>query len=87
MKTMIRNVLLAAVTAAAFLGFGTSAGAAQPVVQACVGSTFSDAAHALPPGELGALIAGFSRGAGLGGGIQQMQAGELPDDVAVNACN
>ena len=67
------------------------AGAAEPAQHACVGVTFSDGAAALPGGDLGQLVAGFARdddgAAGLGNGIQAIQAGQLPDEVAVNACN
>jgi hypothetical protein len=69
-----------------------SAGASQPVLQACVGTTFSTAAANLSPGDVGALIADFAQAPGtahpgLGDGIQELQAGLVSDDVALNTCN
>jgi hypothetical protein len=65
------------------------ASAAQPVVQACVGTTFSAGAHATTP--FGPVIVGFAQDPtsrpGLGDGIQQLQAGQVPDEVAVNTCH
>jgi len=71
--------------------FAAPANAAQPVVQACVGTTFSQAAAALPGGQLGQIVVGFAQDPnsppGLGDGIQALQAGQVPDDAAVNTCN
>jgi hypothetical protein len=80
------------VLAGVVLGSGGVAGAGEPVVQACVGTTFSDAAHALPPGDFGQVVSGFAQAPdtehpGLGDGIQLLQAGLVPDEVAVNTCN
>jgi len=79
--------------------FGTAvamaapAGAAQPAVQACVGSTFSGAAASVRGViPLGQLVKGFAQDPttahpGLGDGIQLLQAGQVPDEVVVNTCN
>ena len=84
------------VAAAALTGVATAAGASRPVVQGCVGSTLSGAAHDLqdigaPPGALGDIMSGFAHSPdgqpGLGDGIQVLQAGQLPDEVAANNCN
>jgi Tol biopolymer transport system component len=58
--------------------------AGEPVIPNCVGTTFSGAADALPPGGVGQVVVGFAqdgrdRGPGLGGGIQALQAGLVPD--------
>ena len=67
----------------------SSAGAATPVVPGCVGSTFSGLATAGP--RLGQGVRGFAQDpttkAGLGDGIQALQAGQVPDDVVLNTCN
>ena len=97
---MHRTTLARATTAAAIVTAGmlaASAGVASanhgaPVVQACVGTTFSTAAANLPPGDLGAVVAGFAQAPdtflpGLGDGIQEIQAGVVPDEVAPNTCN
>ena len=72
-------------------GTASAAGAAQPVVQACVGASFSEGAAALPGGDLGQTVRGLAQAPdeapGIGNGIQATQAGEVPDDVAINACN
>lgn len=93
----MRKLMVAWVVAAtALIGVSTSAGASDPVVQGCVGSTFSGAAHSVrdlgaPPGALGDIVSGFAQSpdgqAGLGDGIQLLQAGQTPDEVAVNTCN
>ncbi len=93
---MRKLVVACLVAAGAVTGVAGEAGASQPVVQACVGATFSEAAHALhevgaPPGSLGEIVSGFAQqpdgNPGLGDGIQAIQAGLLPYSVAVNACN
>jgi hypothetical protein len=91
-RALRRAAVATGVLAGVVLGSGGVAGAGEPVVQACVGTTFSDAAHALPPGDVGQLIRGFAQAPdtehpGLGDGIQQLQAGLVPDEVAVNTCN
>jgi hypothetical protein len=59
------------------------AGAAQPVVRTCVGTTFSGAAHSFRPRALGSAVRGFARAGdrrpGLGHNIQVLQAGLVPD--------
>jgi hypothetical protein len=81
-----------------FLGLnGAVAGAAEPVNQACVGTTYSEAVQLFqdagaPPGSLGQFVAGLAQAPGtahpgLGDGIQALQAGTVPDSVAINTCN
>jgi hypothetical protein len=93
---MKRWIVACAVSACVVTGVATQAGASEPVVQACVGTTFSGAAQTLrdlgaPPGSIGAILSGFAQQPdghpGLGDGIQQLQAGLTPDSVAVNTCN
>ena len=80
-----------AIVAGVGVGLAPAAGAATPAVHACVGRTFSGAATALPPGAVGQAVVGFAQDPttrpGIGDGIQQLQAGQLPDDVVTNACN
>ena len=91
-STIARTTAAAVIAAAAMLASVGVASAGEPALQACVGTTFSTAATNLPPGDLGALIVGFAQAPGtlhpgLGDGIQEVQAGVVPDDVAVNTCN
>ena len=91
-RAIRRGAVIAGVLAGVVLGTGGVAGAGEPVVQACVGTTFSAAAQDLPPGDLGQLIVAFAQAPdtahpGLGDGIQNLQAGMVPDEVAVNTCN
>jgi hypothetical protein len=87
----LRCVVGTAAVAVGTLAISTTAGASTPVVTGCVGVTFSDAAHGSVRGSFGQTIRGFAQAPderrGLGDGIQQVQAGQIPDDVAVNACN
>lgn len=93
----MRKLMVACVVAAgAVIGVAGEAGASEPVVQACIGATFSEAAHALheagaPPGSLGEIVSDFAQQPdghpGLREGIQAIQAGLVPDSVAVNACH
>jgi hypothetical protein len=74
------------------LALGGVAGAAKPVVHACVGTTHSDDAHALGPGSVGDISSTFAHQPdtvhpGLGDGMPQLQAGQVPDDVVANTCN
>jgi hypothetical protein len=93
---MKRWIVACVVAVSAVTGVATAAGAGTPVVQGCVGSSFSDGAHAVhdagaPPGTIGAILSGFAQQPdakpGLGDGIQALQAGLTPDSVAVNTCN
>jgi hypothetical protein len=91
-RALRRGAVATGVLAGVVLGSGGVAGAGEPVVQACVGTTFSEGAQGLPPGDLGQAIVGFAQAPdtahpGLGDGIQVLQAGMLPDEVAVNTCN
>ena len=72
--------------AATAIGFGVgSASAAQPVVQGCVGESVS--ANAMAPGPYGGFINGIAKHGGIGGDVQQVQAGLIPDDAYWNTCN
>ena len=93
---MKRWIVACAVSACVVTGVATEAGASEPVVQACVGTTFSGAAHTLrdlgaAPGTLGGIVSGLAQQPdgqpGLGDGIQQTQAELTPDSVVVNTCN
>jgi hypothetical protein len=93
---MKRSITIRSAAAAAFvLSAGllgeASAHAATPVEHACVGTSFSTAAHNLPPGGLGAVVKGFAQAPdfrpGIGDGIQALQAGDVSDDMAANTCN
>jgi ABC-type phosphate transport system permease subunit len=91
-RTIARTTAAAAIVTGAILASAGVAGASRPVLQACVGTTFSTAAANLPPGDVGALISDFAQAPdtahpGLGDGIQELQAGLVPDEVAVNTCN
>jgi hypothetical protein len=60
-RALRRAAVVPGVLAGVVLGSGSVAGASEPVVQACVGTTFSDAADALPPGDLGQTIVGSAQ--------------------------
>lgn len=92
MRTLRRSTVAAVVGGAFLMGSAAVAGASKPVVQACVGTTFSQGAHAahedgLPFGRT--VIVPFAQdpAGNLGGGIQALQAGDVPDEVAINTCN
>ncbi len=68
------------------------AGAAAPAVQGCVGSSLSAlATNQAGPGAFGHAVVSFAQAPdarpGLGDGIQQLQAGQVPDQVVPNTCN
>jgi hypothetical protein len=91
-RALRRAAVATGVLAGVILGSASVAGAGEPVVQACVGTTFSGAAHAVPPQDLGQIVVGFAQAPGtahpgLGDGIQEVQAGLVPDEIAVNTCN
>ena len=91
-RALRRGAVATGLLAGVVLGSASVAGAGEPVVEACVGTTFSGAAAALPPSGVGELISGFAQAPdtahpGLGDGIQNLQAGLVPDEVAVNTCN
>jgi hypothetical protein len=78
------------IVAGSCFGLAAASSAATPAIQGCVGTTFAQAAQG--PGPLGPIIADFAHAPdtahpGLGDGIQQLQAGDLPDEVALNTCN
>ena len=93
--TAIRRVIITVAVAGGTIAGATGvAGAAEPVVQACVGTTFSGSAAALPPPGVGTTVSFFAQNTtgsqpnpGLGDGIQQLQAGEVPDSGIANTCN
>ena len=91
MVSIFRKAAFSLIVIAGVCGSASAAGAAKPAVQACVGTTFSDAAAALPGGLLGQVVRSFAQDPtskpGLGDGIQAVQAGVVPDEVVVNACN
>lgn len=73
-------VIALSVPGFALLGFGLStgvAGAAEPVVHNCVGTTLSGGARNFPPSTLGHFVASFAQapGANFGQDIQALQAG------------
>jgi len=78
-----------AIAAGACAAMAPSAGAAVPVVNACVGTTFSALATGAP--RLGQGVKSFAQDPttrpGLGDGIQSLQAGQVPDEVVLNTCN
>jgi hypothetical protein len=86
-------VVATGVFVAIVVGPASAAGAAEPVNQACVGESLSGLATTQPfPGAFGAGVAGFAQDpnlppAGLGDGIQALQAGVVPDEVVPNTCN
>jgi hypothetical protein len=92
MRTLRHFAVAALVGAGYLVGSAALAGAEKPVVQACIGSTFSQGAHnlhaeGLPFGRT--IIVPFAQAeeGNLGGGIQSLQAGLVPDGVAINTCN
>jgi hypothetical protein len=78
-----------AIVAGACGGIASAASAAEPAVQACVGTTFSSLATAGP--RLGQGVRGFAQDPmnrpGLGDGIQSLQAGQVPNGVVPNTCS
>jgi hypothetical protein len=89
MRVIRRAGIVAAVSAFALVGTAGGADAGQPAVQGCIGSTFSGGAQAARP--VGQLVKTFAQAddgkAGLGDGIQALQAGVVGDDVVVNTCS
>jgi hypothetical protein len=88
MRRTLLRATAALVLAGGLVGAAASpAFASKPVKRACVGSTFATA-EAFP---LGQLVRSFSQApddrAGLGEGIQGLQAGEIPDSLVANTCN
>ena len=84
----VRRVLQAGVpllfVAGVLTGTASAAGAAQPSPPSCLGESFSDLAG---PG-FGQGVRSFAQQPGpLGDGIQNLQAGLVPDEVVTNTCN
>jgi hypothetical protein len=87
---MSRIILSAALVLGAF-AFGSTAIAAKPVSQACLGASVSSAAQNIP--EYGGLVSGAARATdegnrpGVGDDVQAIQAGAVPDEDFPNTCN
>lgn len=85
-----RLIIGFALAAGIYAGAGTAL-AAQPVQQACMGTTVSSGAQAIQP--YGAVVSGFAQVSGdgnrpgVGDDIQLLQAGAIPDSVFPNTCN
>lgn len=74
------------------LGSASVASAGEPADKACVGESLSVLATTQPlPGAFGEAVVSFAKEPssppGLGEGIQDLQAGEIPDDLVPNTCN
>ena len=85
----MKRFYVLSVTVLAVLGLSTGVAAAgQPANQACLGQTDSALATSQEfPGQFGQGVVSFAQPGGLGGGIQQLQAGFVPDEVVPNTCN
>jgi len=84
----MKKLLYAGVCVVAMATAGGSvavAHAAEPVLHACVGESFSQGAHDAHP--LGVVIRDFAHAGHFGAGIQQLQLGQVPDTIAINTCN
>ena len=86
-RRVVGAMVSLALSGAIVVAAASPAAAVKPVKQACVGQTFSSAeAH-----PLGHLISGFAQEVdsrpGIGDGIQGLQGGFIPDDLAPNTCN
>jgi hypothetical protein len=92
-RALVHAAAAAGLAAGLVLASGVAAGADAPANQACVGTSFSFLASDQPaPGAFGGGVAGFAQDpnlppAGLGDGIQALQAGLVPDEVVLNTCN
>jgi hypothetical protein len=92
-KLMLSRRIAATAGAAIVSGlFALPAHAAEPANQACLGDSLSALASEQPvPGAFGHGVVAFAQApdaqAGLGNGIQALQAGFVPDEVVPNTCN
>jgi len=92
-RAFVHAAAAAGLAAGLVLASGAVAGAGEPANQACVGDSFSVLASNQPaPGAFGGAVAGFAQDpnlppAGLGDGLQALQAGVVPDAVVPNTCN
>ena len=89
---MIKKVLIAGgVACAALTSVAGVVDAGPPAQQGCYGASISALASDQPaPGAFGAAVVSFAQAPGqpgLGDGVQQLQAGLVPDDVVPNTCN
>ena len=85
----MKRFFVLSVTVLTVLGLSTGVAAAgQPANQACLGQTDSALATSQEnPGDFGQGVVSFAQPGGLGGGIQLLQAGLVPDEVVPNTCN
>ncbi|MEX2375015.1 MAG: hypothetical protein WD942_05430 [Dehalococcoidia bacterium] len=88
----MRKLIFGALLAALPLLVATSAEAAKPRHQACLGEDFSS--YARVAGGLGSVVTGFTEPdgtrtieGGLGTAIQAWLAGAVPEDELPNTCN
>jgi hypothetical protein len=93
-RTALALVMSAAGTLGVSLVAAAPANAAQPVVQACLGQSLSALAtqsSSASPGAFGQGVVGFAQApgypSGLGQGIHDLQAGNIPDSLVPNTCN
>jgi hypothetical protein len=92
-RAIVRAAVAAGLAAGVTVGSGSLAGAGTPANQACVGESLSGLATTQPfPGAFGQGVRGFAQDptlppAGLGDGLQALQAGAVPDEVVLNTCN
>jgi len=84
----VRRLVVAAVSLSfaggVLAGTASAAGAAEPSPPSCLGESFS----ALAGPGFGPGVVSFAQQPGpLGDGIQNLQAGLVPDEVVLNTCN
>ena len=90
---MIKKLLLSGgVAGAALASVAGVVDARSPARRGCYGESISAlAGNQEFPGAFGAGVKGFAQApdgkAGLGDGVQLLQAGGVPDDVVPNTCN
>ena len=90
----MKRMLIGCGVAVGAFSFGIgAASAATPAVQGCYGASISPLASAsspAAPGSFGHAVVGFVRTSpvpGLGSDVQELQAGNVPDEVVPNTCN
>jgi len=86
MRTTLRTLAFGAIVLTLFVPLAPSAGAAEPVNQACLGHDLSG--YAQGGAAFGGFISGLaSTTQGVGTEFQLHQAGQIPDTVIPNTCN
>ena len=89
MKWILKTAAIAAGSTLVVLGSATAAGAGQPAVKGCVGSTISAAAHAIQP--YGQFVKGFAQDPlshpGVSDNVHTLAAGGYTDAEFPNTCN